>query len=233
MSPLDSTETKKGADKYTAPPSGDLRRIVENRLSYMKDADALGTVPMPGTLKGMLSSIQEKLATGGHSFIDKLGERIAFERTGTRLYEALLSKYEGTANKSALPPLKLLQQFYQEERRHFAMVCEVMTEIGGDPTAMTPAADVCAVASQGWVAIMADPRTTFPQCLEVILQAELVDNAGWELLVDLAQTAGLDDVSKRFTQALEEENFHLENVRNWVSQLVVNGESIVDVKTQH
>jgi ferritin-like protein len=233
MSPIDSAETREGAEEYTHPPEGDSSLIAENRIRYMKDADSLGTVPMPATMKGMLSSIQEKIATGGHAFLDKLGERIAFERTGTRLYEALLSKYNGTSNKGALPPLKLLEQFHHEECLHFYMLCDIMTEMGGDPTAMTPAADVSAVASQGWISIMADPRTTFAQCLEIILQAELVDNASWEMLIDLAETAGLDDISQQFTKALDEENFHLLNVRDWVNQLVVSGESVVDVKARH
>lgn len=233
MSPIDSAETREGAEEYTRPPLGDNSSIAENRIRFMQEADALGTVPMPATLKGMLSSIQEKLATGGHSCIDKLGERIAFERTGVRLYEALLSKYNGTENKSILPPRKLLEQFHHEECLHFYMLCDIMTEMGGDPTAMTPAADVCAVASQGWVAVMSDPRTTFAQSLEIILQAELVDNASWELMMDLAETAGLDDIAKQFSKALEEENFHLLNVRDWVSQLITSGESVVDIQAKH
>lgn len=230
MSPIDSAETREGAVEYTHPPEGDSSAIAENRISYMKDADLLGTVPMPATMKGMLSAIQEKVKTGGHALIDKLGERIAFERTGVRLYEALLSKYAGNDNKASLPPLKLLEQFHQEECMHFYMVSDVMTELGGDPTAMTPAADVCAVASQGWVSVITDPRTSFAQSLEIILQAELVDNAGWENLIDLAEGAGLDEIAKQFQKALEEEAIHLSNVREWVNQLIVSGESVVDVK---
>lgn len=233
MSPIDSAEMREGAEEFTIPPEGDSSAIAENRIAYMKTADALGTVPMPATVKGMVSSMKEKVITGGNSLLDKLGERIAFERTGVRLYEALLSKYVGTADKSKLPPLKLLEQFYHEELMHFYMVSDVMMEIGGDPTAITPAADVCSVAAQGWVSVMTDPRTTFLQSLEIILQAELVDNAGWEILTDLAEGAGLEEISQQFNKALEEENFHLLNVRDWVNQMVVSGESVVDVKIRH
>lgn len=233
MSPIDSAESREGAMEYTHPPEGDSTAIAENRIQMMKESDTIGTVPMPLTAKGIVSSLKERLNTGGQPFLDKLGERIAFERTGVRLYEALLSKYHGTKDKKALPPLKILEQFHHEELMHFYMVCDVMTELGGDATATTPAADVAAVASQGWVQVITDPRTTFSQSLEIILQAELVDNAGWELLVDLAEAAGLDDISESFTNALKEEDIHLENVREWVSQLTLTGEAMVQAKTRH
>lgn len=233
MSPIDSAESRDGAVDYTIPTEGDNTLLAENRILYMKEADTLGSIPLPASVKGIFSSIKERMSTGSNVFLDKLGERIAFERTGVRLYEGLLSKYAGTADKKALPPFEMLEQFYQEELLHFYLVSDVMTEIGGDPTAITPAADVCAVASLGWVQVIADPRTTFAQSLEIILQAELVDNAGWEMLIDLALSAGLEDVAEQFKIALEEEMFHLENVRTWVSQLCATGESVVNVKRKH
>jgi hypothetical protein len=100
-----------------------------------------------------------------------------------------------------------------------------MTDLGGDPTAITPAADVAAVAAQGWVQVIADPRTTFRQFLEIILQAELVDNAGWELLIELARKAGLDALSEPFGKTLHKVNYHLENVSEWVRSLCLSGTS--------
>lgn len=52
-------------------------------------------VPIPGSTKGMVITGHSKLV--GQSpevLIDKLGERLAFECGGTRLYEALIAKVE-------------------------------------------------------------------------------------------------------------------------------------------
>lgn len=226
ISPKEATKTMKGAIELTNPPAGDSTALGDNRARFMMEADPVGTMPAPASLKGLASSMKEKLMNGHHQFMDKLGERIAFERTGTRLYGALISKYMGTADRSAFPDIEMIRKFYLEEKRHFNLCCEVMLNIGGDPTAMTPSADVCGMAAMGWVQVMSDPRTTFLHSLEVILQAELVDNNCWENLIELADQLGLDHVVEDFRQALAEEENHLSHVRAWVKELNLKGVTV-------
>ena len=223
MSPFEATKTAEGAASFTEPTPGNENALAENRILYMREADPVGTVPLPGSLKGAVSALQEKIMTGDHTFMDKLGERIAFERTGTRLYQALLSKYHGSEDKSSYPDIAILEQFCVEEKNHFDMACNAMEEIGGDCTAMTPSADVAGVAASGWVQVISDPRTSFKQSLEVILQAELVDNAFWEVLIELAEDAGLSKLATDFQQALNEEKVHLETIKDWVLQFNLAG----------
>jgi hypothetical protein len=152
---------------------------------------------------------------------DELHKRLAFERAGVRLYDALISKHQGSAFPEKLPSLEILRRFREEEAQHFRLIAGTLRELGGDPTAITPAADVTATASLGWVQVMTDPRTTFAQCLEVILMAELVDNDGWEVLIQLAEAGKLTEVATQFRQALLEEAEHLVAVRAWVKQLTL------------
>src|SRR4051812_26241477 len=95
-SPIDSKRTEQGAIEGTNVVGiGDGIAIEHERTLWSRDAFPLGTVPPPGSVKGVVKTLLEKLE--GHApnvFIDKLGERLAFERTGTRLYEALLAKLE-------------------------------------------------------------------------------------------------------------------------------------------
>src|SRR5689334_7360449 len=171
--------------------------IEAERLKYIAEADSVGSIPPPASkLKGAVK--KAVAAISGISpglFMDKVGERIAFERTGTRLYDALISKYValgevGSAELSALhdveTPLETLRRIRDEEHAHFLMLCEVMTNLGGDPTAQTPCADVSATASMGLMQVVTDPRTTLAQCLDAALIAELTDTASWELLGELA-----------------------------------------------
>lgn len=226
MSPIESVKSIEGAQELTNPSSGDGSAITENRIAYIKEADAIGSIPIPTTVKGVSETIQESIMTGNHAIMDKLGERLAFERSGTRLYEALITKYHSSDHKDRLPELARMEQFYLEELKHFQLVSEVIKNIGGDPTALTPAADIMGTASAGWSQVLTDPRTSFLQSLEIILQAELVDNAGWELLIELAERNGLGDLAIQFQQSLDEEAFHLITVKQWVQELTLNGEII-------
>jgi hypothetical protein len=97
-----------------------------------------------------------------------------------------------------------------------------MQELGGDPTAQTPCADVTGTASIGLLQVVTDPRTTLAQSLNAVLTAELTDNAGWELLSELAELAGQSQLSERFAEALAVEEQHLETVREWLRALITN-----------
>jgi rubrerythrin len=223
ISPINAAMTEKGAIKLTHPSIGDSSAIGNNRIRYALESDPVGTIPIPTSLKGVASSVVENMVFGQHIFLDKLGERIAFERSGVRLYEALISKYYSSSKQKNLPPIEKIEEFFLEERKHFDMACAVMVKLGGDPTAMTPAADVVGVASMGWVQVLADPRTSFLQSLEIILQAELVDNACWELLIEMAQKLGIKNAVADFQIALEEEQEHLVHVKQWVQELTMEG----------
>jgi ferritin-like protein len=228
----ETIKTAAGAAKMTRPSEGDASALADNRILYMKESDFVGTLPKPSSLKGMISSIREKILQGDHTFLDKLGERLAFERTGTRLYEALISKHKGSVQENSLPELSILEQFCDEEREHFELCARVMEELGGDSTAVTPSADICGVAAQGWMQVLTDPRTTFQQSLEIILQAELADNNCWENLIELAENLGLDDVVEKFSQAKEEEDVHLTTITQWVKELNLNGGKLLPIEIQ-
>ena len=153
--------------------------------------------------------------------LDKLSERLAFERMGTRLYDALINKCEILGESSPGPTLADLQQIRDEELRHFLLLKRAITELGGDPTVQSPCADVTGVASLGILQVLTDPRTSVTQCLQAILTAELTDNDGWQLLINLTDTLGHSDMAKEFQSALENEEEHLKNVRGWLTEKVL------------
>jgi rubrerythrin len=137
---------------------------------------------------------------------------------GTRLYEALINKCEALGDISMSPTVDELQEIRDEEHRHFVLLNEAITQLGGDPTVQTPCADTAAVASMGIMQVLTDPRTNMSQCLNAILTAELTDNAGWEMLIDVADELGHEDLSEQFTEALDNEQKHLANVQSWLSE---------------
>lgn len=193
------------------------------RAAYIVEAEPLGTVPVPGTVKGIVKTGMEKLmGNSPEVMVDKLGERLAFERTGVRLYESLLTKFQATEAKLNFPGMSTAQlsQFRDQEAQHFKIVVEALEKLGAEPTAQTPGADVVGIESMGLAKVIDDPRTTLSQSLHSLLVAELADNAGWELLIKLAQDMGEDEFVMSFTQALNEEQEHLIHVRAWLEQSV-------------
>jgi ferritin-like protein len=217
-SPIDSKEAIEGARAGLPSSPGTEVGIAEVRILYAKESGGLGSVPVPATLKGMFTTAKEMLkGTKPTVFIDKLGERAGFERTGVRLYEAALSKYDVYGTWPGGPSRVQLEKIMNEELAHFALVRDAIETLGADPTALTPCANLSAVASKGIPAVLTDPRTNLIQCLEALLIAELTDNAGWELLIELAQGLGQTELVNQFEQALATEAEHLMLVRRWLT----------------
>ena len=187
--------------ELTKPKRGDERDLAKIRLEYAKDAEPVGTIPEPKQ-SGMRPVL-----------VDKLGERLAFERSGVRLYDALMVKC--AADGSAGIPAKELKHIRDEEAMHFALVGAAIQALGGDPTAQTPSADVAGVEGMGLMQVVNDPKTTVAQALHAILVAEMTDNAAWDELIELTSQAGNDDLVARFTKARESEAEHLEKVQAW------------------
>src|SRR5688572_11206856 len=63
------------------------------RAEYIKSSGLIGSVPPPASLKGVAKTgVAAVKGANATIFFDKLGERLAFERTGARLYETLINK---------------------------------------------------------------------------------------------------------------------------------------------
>lgn len=223
MSPMDMERLLKDIDeKGTVTGKGDGAAIAAVRTTYITEAEPVGTVPPPGTVTGAMKTAVKKLTgTRPEVLIDKLGERLAFERTGVRLYDALLTKYQAMPEKLADMSVDELAHIRDEEALHFRMVADALASVGADPTSQTPSADIIGVESAGLMQVIDDPRTTLAQCLNAVLVAELADNAGWELLGTLAEEAGLEDMAETFAEALATEQQHLAKIKEWHQQCVL------------
>ncbi len=190
--------------------------IASVRTQHSRAANTVRTMPPLASSKGGVRSAvtaakDQKLTV----LLDLLAERLAFERIGTRLYEALLAKHAAADHLPGGPTQIDLQCLRDEEQAHMHLLSSTLLSLGGDPTAMTPGANLAEVATSGVLQVLTDPRTTLTEALRAILVLELTDNDAWDLLVQFAQALGHDDLSVRFSAALAEEKQHLERVRAW------------------
>lgn len=218
---------ERGMDAGTPMQPGE-RQDLRVRREYADATDGLGTVPPPGTLKGMAKSGIDMLSgSRPQVLVDKLGQRLAFERGGTRLYDTLLVKCD--AADSTLPPedTAALRRFRDQEAEHFMLVVQALETLGADPTAQTPCADLVGLEAAGLVQAMNDPRTSLVQSLNVMLDAELIDNAAWEMLIELARDLGHDRIADSFQVAAVQEAEHLSHLRGLVARLSREDASMV------
>lgn len=192
--------------------------IQQEHALYAKQSRAIGTVPPPNTAKGLAKAAMQAIAGGkAIALVDKMSERLAFERTGVRLYETLLEKIDAAGKTfQGGPTRKEVQQIRDEELSHAHLMAEALEYLGADPTVMTPSADLVGVESLGLGQVINDPRTTVGQCLHALLVAELADNDGWMMLRTLAEDLGQKELAKRFTKAEQQEERHLQQVRTWL-----------------
>ena len=145
------------------------------RQSYIAEADGVGSIPSPGALKK--SSAKKggtKLKGASPSlYLDKLGERIAFERTGARLYDALITKYLALTNAggpSLPPPDSILG----------GAAADDVTGDGG----------VAAGNGDGPASVSGDPA------LDALRQIRADEMAHFRLLCDAAVTLGADPTAQ-------------------------------------
>ncbi len=217
-SPLDAKETIEGATVGEIP-SGDETQLFQAEMEYLSNGSGpVGSVPIPTSVKGAVKAAAKAIKGQAPAvLLDRLGERLAFERTATRLYEAIRLKFDASKPFDGGPTRELLERFHNEELSHFLLVKEVIEKLGGDPTAQTPSADLQGVTMAGVHQVVGDPRTNLLQCLEALLTAELTDGEGWQVLVDLTRSLGEDELSQKFAHAEGQEAVHIANVRRWVS----------------
>lgn len=220
MSPMDIDKMLSDV-QASSTGAADGAGIAAVRTSYVTEAEPVGTVPMPGTAKGAVKAGAQKLTgTNPEVLLDKLGERLAFERSGVRLYDAILTKFQATEQKPDGMSADQLRHFRSEEDSHFRMLADCLRSLGADPTAQTPGADITGVEATGLMKVLEDPRTTLPQTLHALLVLELADNDSWELLIKLAEDCGQKKMADDFRTALRQEQEHLASVRRWHERCV-------------
>ncbi len=220
---MDNTELELGTGAVI-----DGEALAEVRSEYIKEADPLGSIPPPTTAKGALKS-GAKMLTGNRPqvFIDKLAERLAYERGGTRLYDAVIVKFIAHSDELPGATVSELEHIRDEEAAHALLIKECIEQLGADPTAQTPSANLVGVETMGFLQAVCDPRTSLAQTLHATLAAELVDEAGWETLIALAENMGQTDMVKRFREAEEHEQEHIFKIRGWYESLTLESSELM------
>ena len=147
--------------------------------------------------------------------IDLLNERLAFERAGVKLYDTILERMKSDRRVERM--LDQMTEHREQEKEHEEWLEEQIRALGGDARTPSEKSILVQAESQGIEHVIErDPR--LPHDFHALLVAELADNAGWDLLVQLADEVGDRDAKKEFKKRLHEEEEHLLFVRKAVEQ---------------
>jgi rubrerythrin len=205
LHPEFAVEMLNGTREFGPTSGGGPELLAKNRMRVAEMSTPMGTMPPISAVPA------ERLV-----LLDKLGARLQFERTGTRLYDALISKLDAYGTFDDGPSREDLLEIRNEEHAHAQLVQALILQIGGDPTVVTPCANLQAVASRGIGDVLLDPRTTLLECLDAILVAEMTDHESWQVLETLAAAVAPELVAE-LKEAEQTETQHLSKVRGWVA----------------
>ena len=154
-------------------------------------------------------------------FIDKLAQRWIVERAMVTMYGVASARLRVNRLLGSLLPD--FERFAAQEQLHADMLAQLLGELGhGDVHGehATPAVNLAASAMAAILESVRAPGATARSILEALLMAERIDVAGWELLIELAKEAELDDDYLRsFRAAGREEREHEYVVRTHLLRL--------------
>jgi hypothetical protein len=149
--------------------------------------------------------------------LDLLNERLTFERAGVRLYDTIIGKMKKAGEKEVVGSmLGQMKEHRDQEKEHEEWLEEQIRALGGDAHASSEMADLVERESKGIEEVVADD-VELPHLFHALLTAELVDDAGWKLLLEIADDADDDEARRELRRRAHEEEDHLIFVRRVVA----------------
>jgi rubrerythrin len=145
------------------------------------------------------------------TLVDKLCERLAVETGGVDIYRAAIAKLNDP------PTIARLQHFMQDEAKHRDLLSAYLDKLGVEDRE-TPAARLARHEGEAFMKLIAEADTP-AQLLNILLTIELMDENGWEMIINLGRDLGDDELVRTLDAALQEEKEHLRGVRGMLAQM--------------
>jgi rubrerythrin len=153
--------------------------------------------------------------------IDLLCERLAFERSGVKLYDRVLEVMLASTDAEIHAMSSTLEEHRAEELEHEAWLEAQIRALGGDAAAQCDGAQLATREVAGLEEVAAHDGGDLRHLLHALLAAEAMDETGWKLLVELAQDADDREARREFTRRHHHEAEHLAFTRHLVERIAV------------
>lgn len=145
------------------------------------------------------------------ALVDKLCERLAVETGGVDIYRAAIAKVDDPTVAARL------EHFMQDEADHRDLLEAYLTRLGVRERD-TPSARLAGHEGKAYLELIGEAQTP-AQVLNILLTVELMDENGWEMIINLGRDLGDDDLVRTLDAALQEEKDHLRGVRGMLAQM--------------
>ena len=145
------------------------------------------------------------------ALVDKLCERLAVETGGVAIYEAAIAKV-GDPTVAAR-----LKRFMQEEAEHRDLLDQYRTTLGVEERE-TPSARLAKHEGEAYLKLVGEAETP-AQVLNILLTIELMDENGWEMIINLGRDLQDEELVRTLNVALKEEKEHLRGVRGMLATI--------------
>jgi rubrerythrin len=146
------------------------------------------------------------------ALVDKLCERLAVETGGVDIYRAVIAKIDDPAVAARL------QRYMEEEAEHRDLLDAYLTKLGVTARE-TPSARLAKLEGDAFAKLVGEASTP-EQVLNILLTIELMDENGWEMIINLGRDLGDDELVRTFDVALQEEKDHLRGVRGMLAKMI-------------
>jgi rubrerythrin len=141
--------------------------------------------------------------------VDKLCERLAVETGGVDIYEAAIAKLHDPTM------IARLKHFMQEEAKHRDLLAAYLDQLGVEER-QTPSARLAKHEGEAYMKLIAEAETP-AQLLNILLTVELMDENGWEMIINLGRDLHDDETVRTLNAALKDEKEHLRGVRGMLA----------------
>lgn len=148
--------------------------------------------------------------------LDLLTERLTFERTSVRLYDTVISRMKSSNDKNVIGMIGQMTKQRKDEKDHEEWLEEQVRALGSDAHSETELSELIERESRGIMEVIAQDNE-LPHLFHALLTAELVDDNGWKLLLQLADEAGDDVARQELRVRAEAEEQHLIYIRTVVA----------------
>ncbi len=145
------------------------------------------------------------------ALVDKLCERLAVETGGVDIYRAAISKIDDPTVAARL------EHFMKDEAEHRDLLDAYLARLGVTERE-TPSARLAKHEGEAYLKLIGEAETP-AQVLNIMLTIELMDENGWEMLINLGRDVGDEELVRTLNVALQEEKEHLRGVRGMLAQM--------------
>jgi bacterioferritin (cytochrome b1) len=141
--------------------------------------------------------------------IDLLLERMSFERAAVKLYDSILMKLQSDEDPIATGMVEPLETYRDQEYEHAQWLEDQVEALGGDASRTTEGTQLIQTEAKGILEIVLGSDMSLSHMFHALLTAELIDNSGWELLLELADDADDEVARGEFQKRAHQEQDHL------------------------